>query len=94
MTQTTVKISGYYEVATIFVKGGKEIQRASFIHPSHQEEGDVYLFEGEVFDGVISYPRPTENELRGDSAVPLYGYNIFGRRAYYPCPRQYRRNRG
>lgn len=89
----TVKITGYYEIST-FMKGGQEITKASFVGGYAEEDWLIHLKKGDNFDGVISYPRPTQNELRGDSAVPLHGYNIFGRRAYYLCPRQSRRNKG
>ena len=92
---TKVKFSGYYDIST-FTKGGKEIRKATYLPGGHEEawEYSMYLLEGWEFDGVISYPHPTENELRGDSAVPLHGYNIFNRRTYYMRPRQSRRDRG
>ena len=92
---TKVKFTGWYKISSFVNKEGQTVAKATRVD-NNQECDDshaTFLYKGDEFEGVISYPHPTENDLRGDSAAPLEGYNIFGTRVYNNHPR-HRRNRG
>ena len=92
---TKVKFTGWYKISSFVNKEGQTVAKATRVD-NNQECDDshaTFLYKGDEFEGVISYPHPTENDLRGDYAAPLYGYNIFKRR-WFRSPRQSRRNRG
>lgn len=91
---TRVKFSSWYEVSS-FTQNGQTVAKATLINYDEACDSDhaTFLVEGEYFEGVITTFHPTENDLRGDSAAPLEGYNIFKRRVYNDHPR-HRRNRG
>ena len=90
-----VKYTGWYELSSFVNKEGKTVAKATLLDNQFDcdHEWNAYLIKGENFEGVVSDFHPTENDLRGDSACPLFGYNIFGRRIFR-SPRQSRRNRG